>query len=87
MEYGKYRISVALNIFGSRRILNVLPLLAALEKKVAGRFCGIAYGLAHAKFDEVTVFVDRIPVFIGFRVIQRDGEIADCANWRLKRDN
>jgi hypothetical protein len=55
----------------------VLLLLAALVKKVAGHSCITAYGLAHPKFDEVAVFVDRIPVFIGFRVIQRDGEIAD----------
>jgi hypothetical protein len=51
--------------------------LTAIEKDGARRFCTTAYRLPHPKFDDVAVLMDRVTVFIGFRVIQRDGEIAD----------
>ena len=37
----------------------------------AYRLCG------HAKFDQVAIFVDGVPVFIGFRLTHEDWQMAD----------
>lgn len=64
---------------GTRR-LSLSFASEGVHKIFAGHFERTDYRL-YAQFDQVTIFVNRIPVFIGFRIIQPDWLIADEAYW------
>jgi hypothetical protein len=42
------------------------------------------YRLRHSQFDQVAVFMDRVSIFIGLGIIQRNRKIANTTNGSLE---
>jgi len=65
--------------------LMLLPSFAS-SQPAHSEYLGITvYRLRHSQFDQVAVFVDRVPIFIGLGIIQRNRKIANRARGSSKR--